>query len=282
MQTITDRAELWQALSQFRRAGDRIAIVPTMGSLHDGHLSLVRVAKAHAGRVVATVFVNPTQFGENEDFDEYPRTLESDADKLQSEGVDVLFAPDVESIYPFGIENATRVHVPVLADEFCGAGRPGHFDGVTSVVARLFALVRPDVAVFGQKDYQQQLLVRRMVEDLGLPIDFLLAPIVRESSGLAMSSRNAYLEKADRVRAAAIYTTLQEVRQALLDGERDFAMLESRARESLLGAGDSVEYFAVRQASDLAPPEPDCKALVILVAVEVVGVRLIDNVMVSV
>ncbi|MGI9220539.1 MAG: pantoate--beta-alanine ligase [Woeseiaceae bacterium] len=277
MQTITDRADLRQALSLFRRAGERVAIVPTMGSLHAGHLSLVGLAQAEADRVVVTVFVNPTQFGENEDFDEYPRTLESDAEKLRGEGVDVLFAPATESIYPFGIRNATRVLVPVLADEFCGAGRPGHFDGVTSVVARLFALVRPDVAIFGQKDYQQQLLVRRMVEDLGLPIDLKLAPIVRESNGLAMSSRNAYLSAADRDNAVAINQTLQQVCQRVQNGERDFAAIEAEAAESLSNSVDKVEYLTIRQASDLTPPDEAARHLVVLAAAAISGVRLIDN-----
>lgn len=277
MQTITDRADLRQALSLFRRAGERVAIVPTMGSLHAGHLSLVRLAQAEADRVVVTVFVNPTQFGENEDFDEYPRTLESDAEKLRGEGADVLFAPGTESIYPFGIRNATRVLVPVLADEFCGAGRPGHFDGVTSVVARLFALIRPDVAIFGQKDYQQQLLIRRMVEDLGLPIDLKLAPIVRESNGLAMSSRNAYLSAVDRDNAAAINQTLRQACQRLQNGERDFAAIEADAAESLVNSVDKVEYLAIRQASDLTPPDKTARHLVVLAAAELSGVRLIDN-----
>jgi len=281
MQILHNKSDLREQISAWRRAGDRIALVPTMGSLHAGHLSLVELARQHADRVVATVFVNPTQFGAGEDFDEYPRTLDSDAAQLETEQVDLLYAPDEADIYPFGTEAATRVIVPGLGDEFCGAGRPGHFDGVTSVVARLFALVQPDVAVFGQKDFQQQLIIRRMVEDLGLPIDIVLAPTVREPSGLAMSSRNAYLQPAERESAAAIHRVLQETRQHLLDGSVDYAGLESAAIATLAEHVDSVEYLAIRRAADLASPGSTNEPLVILVAAHLAGVRLIDNVLVA-
>ena len=190
-------------VSGWRSGGERVAVVPTMGNLHDGHLSLVRIAKVHADRVVVTLFVNPTQFGEGEDFATYPRSLDRDTQILHEIGADALFAPDVRTIYPFGVENATRVSVPGLADDLCGAGRPGHFDGVTTVLTRLFTLSQPDVAVFGQKDYQQQLVVRRLVEDFGLPIEIVTAPIVREPDGLAMSSRNSNLSVEFVVLAAA-------------------------------------------------------------------------------
>ena len=281
MRTLHNKSDLRQQLSDWRRAGERIALVPTMGSLHAGHLSLVELARQHADRVVATVFVNPTQFGAGEDFDNYPRSLDSDAAQLETEQVDLLFAPNEAEIYPFGTTAATRVIVPELGDEFCGAGRPGHFDGVTSVVARLFALVQPEVAVFGQKDFQQQLIIRRMVEDLGLPIDIVAAPTVREPSGLAMSSRNAYLKPAERESAAAIHRVLQDIRQQLLAGKTDFAELESAAVEELSEHVDSVEYLAIRRAADLSPPGPTDEHLVILVAAHLAGVRLIDNVLVN-
>lgn len=281
LQTVSEKPELREKLSAWRAAGEHIAIVPTMGSLHDGHLSLVRFAKEYAERVVTTVFVNPTQFGPNEDFAIYPRSLKSDADKLASVDADLLFAPDVTTVYPFGIEGATRVVVPQLTDELCGSARPGHFDGVTSVVARLFALVQPDIAVFGQKDYQQQLVVRRMVDDLGLPIDIKVAPIVREADGLAMSSRNAYLDDDERETAAMIYQVLKDAEQELLDGRRDYTELEAEATKRLAQSVTQVEYLAIRQADDLALPEPDSKQLVLLVAAQVGKVRLIDNIVVD-
>ena len=186
MQVIADRTGLREQLDDWRHEGEHIAIVPTMGNLHAGHTSLIDVAREHAERIVVTVFVNPTQFGAGEDFDSYPRTIEKDMRRLKQASADVLFVPGVETVYPFGLENATRVIVPGLTEHLCGSFRPGHFDGVTTVVARLFALVQPDVAVFGQKDYQQQLVIRRMVEDLNLPISILTAPTVREDDGLSL------------------------------------------------------------------------------------------------
>lgn len=229
MQIVSDKQDLRQAVSAWRATGERVAVVPTMGNLHEGHLSLVRKARENAARVVVTVFVNPTQFGPDEDFDVYPRSLDSDSTKLAENRADLLFVPDVATVYPFGIEQATRVIVPAMTDRLCGASRPGHFDGVTSVVARLFALVQPDVAVFGQKDFQQQLIIRRMVDDLSLPIDILVAPVVREADGLAMSSRNAYLDNGDRAAAAAIYQVLTDAAEQLRNGNRDFAAIEAGA-----------------------------------------------------
>jgi len=281
MQTVTEKPVLRQLISAWRAAGERIAIVPTMGSLHEGHLSLVEVAKQNADRVVATVFVNPTQFGPDEDFDVYPRTLKSDADKLAAVDADLLFAPDVATVYPYGVEAATRVVVPQLTDELCGSTRPGHFDGVTSVVARLFALVQPDIAVFGQKDYQQQLVVRRMVDDLGLPIDIIIAPIVRETDGLAMSSRNAYLINDERQSAAMIFQVLQQVELELLGGRRDYTKLEAEATGLLARSFSNVDYLAIRQADDLAPPDPDSRQVVLLAAAHIGRVRLIDNIVVD-
>ncbi len=198
MQEISTTETLREQLAEWRHAGDHIALVPTMGNLHEGHLSLVRLAHRHAERVVVSIFVNPTQFGEGEDYEEYPRSLEADKRKLKRLNVDLLFAPDVETMYPLGIDNATSVTVPVLTDELCAAFRPGHFDGVTTVVSRLFSLVQPDVAVFGQKDYQQQYVIRHLVEDLSLPIEIISGPTQREEDGLAMSSRNQYLSEQER------------------------------------------------------------------------------------
>jgi pantoate--beta-alanine ligase len=272
---------LRQQLSAWRAAGDRIALVPTMGNLHDGHASLIRIARRHADRVVVTVYVNPTQFGPGEDYASYPRTLDDDATRLRAENVDLLFAPDDAAVYPFGIDQATRVAIPELGDELCGAARPGHFDGVTSVVLRLFALVQPNIAVFGQKDYQQQLIIRRMVEDLGLPLQIELAPIVREPSGLAMSSRNGFFSNTERTIAAALYEALRAAADELSAGNRKYAKLEANTMRALAAAQQSPEYVAIRRSSDLAKPSANCQHLIVLGASRVAGVRLIDNIIVK-
>jgi len=281
MQIVSDKQDLRQAVSAWRATGERVAVVPTMGNLHEGHLSLVRKARENAARVVVTVFVNPTQFGPDEDFDVYPRSLDNDTRKLAENRADLLFVPDVATVYPFGIEQATRVIVPAMTDRLCGASRPGHFDGVTSVVARLFALVQPDVAVFGQKDFQQQLIIRRMVNDLGLPIDIVVAPVVREADGLAMSSRNAYLDNGDRAAAAAIYQVLTDAAEQLRNGNRDFAAIEAGAARQLEQSVGSAEYLAIRQADDLAPARANSRQVVLLAAALIGNVRLIDNVLVD-
>ncbi|MDJ0906654.1 MAG: pantoate--beta-alanine ligase [Woeseiaceae bacterium] len=281
MKIIADKHELREQLAEWRREHEHIAIVPTMGNLHAGHVSLVDIAREHAERVVVTVFVNPTQFGAGEDFDSYPRTIDKDKRRLKKTPADVLFVPGVETVYPFGTEQATRVVVPGLTEHLCGAFRPGHFDGVTTVVARLFALVQPDVAVFGQKDYQQQLVIRRMVDDLNLPITIRTAPTVREADGLAMSSRNAYLDAAERRCAPALYECLRNIKGQLLAGSRDFDVLEKSAAEALATAGLAPEYVAIRSAEDLAEPAPNCAKFVALAAARLGQARLIDNVVVD-
>ncbi|MDC0178898.1 pantoate--beta-alanine ligase, partial [Woeseiaceae bacterium] len=202
---------LREQLSYWRDSSERIALVPTMGNLHDGHLSLISLAREHAERVVVSIFINPTQFDEDVDFDKYPRTLESDTRQLEKTNVDLLFIPDIGTMYPFGITNATLVTVPVLSEEFCGAFRPGHFDGVTSIISRFFNIIQPDVAIFGQKDYQQQLIIRHLVEDLQLPLQIVLGPIQRELDGMAISSRNQYLSKEERSIAPIFYSVLQGI-----------------------------------------------------------------------
>ena len=281
MKVIEDKHELQEELAEWRHAREHVAIVPTMGNLHAGHVSLVNVAKEHAERVVVTVFVNPTQFAEGEDFETYPRTFDKDTRRLKTVAADVLFSPSVETVYPFGIENATAVTVPGLTENFCGSFRPGHFDGVTTVVARLFALVRPDVAVFGQKDYQQQLVIRRMVEDLNLPVTIITAATIREDDGLAMSSRNAYLSDDEREKAPGLYQALADVERQLRDGAGDFDALERQARNELERAGFVPEYVAVRRAADLGPAEEACRELVVLAAANLGQARLIDNVLVT-
>jgi pantoate--beta-alanine ligase len=282
MKVIQDKHELREQLAEWRHAGEHVAIVPTMGNLHAGHISLVNVARQHAERIVVTVFVNPTQFGEGEDFELYPRTFDKDTRKLKTVPADVLFAPDVDTVYPFGLDNATRITVPGLTEHLCGSFRPGHFDGVTTVVARLFALVRPDVAVFGQKDYQQQLVIRRMVEDLNLPVRIETAPTIREDDGLAMSSRNAYLNEDERARAPVLFKVLAGIEAELRNGARNFEELEARAQRELEDAGFTPEYVAVRRAADLNPPEQTGHEFVVLTAAKLGAARLIDNVVVTV
>jgi len=282
LQVITDTEELRELHDTWRHHDEHVAIVPTMGNLHSGHLSLVELAAEHAERVVVTVFVNPTQFGEGEDFEDYPRTLDRDTRRLKTLRADVVFAPSADTLYPFGIDNATTVSVPGLTQNFCGASRPGHFDGVTTVVARLFALVQPDVAVFGQKDYQQQLVIRHMTADLNFPIRVITAPTVREGDGLAMSSRNQYLGDEEREIAPLLYATIEHVGKELENGKRNFAVLESDAVARLEAAGFTPDYVAIRRAHNLTVPDRDCDEIVVLVAAQLGKARLIDNVVVTI
>ena len=276
------RQELRERVREWRRKGDHIALVPTMGNLHDGHLSLIDLAREHAERVVVSVFVNPTQFEPGGDFEKYPRTLATDKRKLQRAKADLLFVPDVETMYPFGTTDATTVSVPKLKDDLCGAFRPGHFDGVTSVVSRLFGLVLPDVAVFGQKDYQQQLVIRRMVEDLHWPVEIVSGATVREADGLAYSSRNQYLTRDERRIAPALYAALQKLGRDLQAGKREFGELEDQAMAVLAEKGFSPDYVAIRRAVNLEAPDRDTDELVILAAVRLGTARLIDNLVVDV
>ncbi len=282
MQVSSSKEEMQEYIQEWRHNDEHIALVPTLGNLHSGHISLIEQARRHAERVVVSVYVNPTQFGDEEDFEDYPRTLERDTRRLKQIGADVLFVPADETVYPFGHECATVVSVPGLTENFCGASRPGHFDGVTTVIARLFALVQPDVAVFGQKDYQQQLVIRYMAEDLGLPIRIISAKTVREDDGLAMSSRNQYLSDDERAKAPQLYATLSKIGSALQSGERNFEDLERSAVKRLKKAGFEIEYVAVRRAQNLAIPDRDCDELVVLAAANLGNARLIDNVVVTI
>lgn len=282
MLVVHSKQELAEHVKEWRHNDEHVALIPTMGSLHAGHLALVELAREHAERVIVSIFVNPTQFGEGEDFDKYPRTLERDTLRLKATAADMIFAPEVDTVYPFGIENATTISVPGLTENFCGASRPGHFDGVTTVVARLFALVQPDVAIFGQKDYQQQLVIRRMVEDLSVPVAIITSATIREDDGLAMSSRNAYLTDEQRPTAAMLYEQLSAVGEELQNGRRNFSELEDTAKASLQEAGFKVDYFAIRRALNLEVPDRDCDDLVVLAAAELGDARLIDNIVVTV
>jgi len=254
----------------------RIGLVPTLGNLHAGHHSLVALARRRADVVVASVFVNPTQFGPNEDFSRYPRTPDADAAGLEASGCDVLFLPTVEDMYPYGIERSVRVSVPELPDILEGAIRPGHFDGVATVVSKLFNLVRPHVAVFGQKDYQQLLVIRRLTRDLGYPIDIVAAPIVREANGLAMSSRNQYLSPEQRNQASAIHATLRRMADDVRSG-RAVGEIEAEALAHLRQAGFVPDYAVVRRAEDLREPAASDRDCVALIAARLGSTRLIDN-----
>lgn len=272
---------LRETVRAWRRGARVVALVPTMGNLHDGHLNLVRRAQREADRVVVSIFVNPTQFAPGEDYAAYPRTFAQDRASLEAVGADAVFAPPVEEVYPRGPEQATRVEVGGLSDILCGASRPGHFVGVATVVSMLFNMVTPDMAVFGEKDYQQLAIIRRMVRELHIPVQVLGEPTTREASGLAMSSRNRYLDEQERARAPALYRSLREAAEALSAGERDFRKLEDRGWQQLEQAGMQPDYFSVRCQGDLGAPEQATRAFVVLAAARLSRARLIDNVTVD-
>lgn len=272
-----------QALRERREAmRGSVGLVPTMGNLHEGHLALVQEARRHCDNAVATIFVNPTQFAPNEDFGSYPRTFEEDVEQLEAVGVDVLFAPDTAEMYPRGRERLTTVSVPALADTLCGAARPGHFDGVATVVAKLLHLAAPHRAFFGEKDWQQLAIIRAMVRDLDMATQIVGVPTVRASDGLALSSRNQYLTPDERELAPLIFHKLCDVRDEVHRGGRDFARLEADASRGLAGAGFKVDYVAVRDAERLVIPDRRTQSLRILAAARLGRARLIDNVGASV
>lgn len=276
METVHHISELRDRVAAWRRNGERIGFVPTMGNLHPGHVDLVRRAKRRAERVVSSIFVNPMQFGANEDLDAYPRTLAQDQSKLAEVDTDLLFAPGVEEVYPGGQAVQTRVEVPGISDILCGAARPGHFVGVSTVVCKLFNMVQPDVAVFGEKDFQQLMVIRRMTEDLSLPIEIVGVATVREADGLAMSSRNGYLTAEERAVAPRLYQALQRAAADLRTGS-DFEQVEQAAERTLSEAGFGPDYFVVRRAADLELPPPGERDLVLLAAAYLGKARLIDN-----
>ncbi|MFO1434773.1 MAG: pantoate--beta-alanine ligase [Candidatus Competibacteraceae bacterium] len=277
MQTVHRIAELRALLADRRRAGERIALVPTMGNLHQGHIHLVEVAKTLADYSVATIFVNPMQFGPKEDFNSYPRTLQEDSRQLTAVGLDLLFAPPVAEVYPNGLDKLTRVEVPELSDILCGASRPGHFAGVATVVSKLFNMVQPDVALFGEKDWQQLLVIRRFTADLNFPVEVVGVSTVREADGLAMSSRNGYLTAAERAVAPTLYATMQAAAARLQAGERDYGAIQRDACATLEQAGFRPDYFEIRRAHDLTSPEEGDTELRLLAAAWLGKARLIDN-----
>ncbi|HET8818457.1 MAG TPA: pantoate--beta-alanine ligase [Xanthomonadaceae bacterium] len=275
IEAVSELEGLRARVAGWRREGLRVGFVPTMGNLHAGHRSLVALAREHADRVVASVFVNPTQFGPGEDFARYPRTPDADVAALDAAGCDLAWLPSAQVMYPLGVDNAVRIRVPGVTDVLEGAHRPGHFDGVATVVARLFNQVLPDLAVFGRKDYQQLAVIRHLVADLAYPVELLAAPTLREPDGLAMSSRNQYLDAGARSRAPEIHRVLQAMRDAVLAGDPP-GRVEQGARERLAAAGFEVDYAVVR-GSGLGEPAPG-GPWVALVAARLGSTRLIDNV----
>ena len=280
MQIVHGVSELRDQVQRWRLAGERIALVPTMGNLHAGHLQLVEQAHARAKRAVVSLFVNPLQFGPGEDYQSYPRTLEADQARLQAVRADLLFAPAVEEMYARGRDQITRVDVPGLSAILDGEFRPGHFSGVATVVLKLLNIVQPDVALFGEKDYQQLLIVRRLVADLSLPVEIVGVPIVREADGLAMSSRNQYLTPAERQQAPLLFRTLGETAAALRNGRRDFSRLEAEAVQKL-SPPLRPDYVSIRAAHTLAAADANTRDFVVLAAAWLGKARLIDNIQVT-
>ena len=282
MQSITEIKSLRSQIRAWRQAGLSVAIVPTMGNLHRGHFSLVEKAKTLADKVVVSIFVNPMQFGANEDLDNYPRTLDADKQGLADLETDILFIPSVEAIYPNGLGVQSFVDVPGISMGYCGGSRPGHFKGVATVVTKLFNLVQPDYACFGEKDFQQLQVVKTMARDLSIPVEIIGVPTMREVSGLAMSSRNGYLSTEERQTAPVLFNTLKHCAQQLKNGNKDFATLESEAKSALEDAGLKPDYFSIAQRDTLKAATLEDTRFVILAAAFLGSVRLIDNIQVEV
>lgn len=275
MQIIRDIAMLRRAVSALQQGGKSVALVPTMGALHDGHMSLVQMGKRVADHVVVSIFVNPTQFGPNEDFASYPRDEARDAAMLAQEGVALLWAPDVATMYPGG--HSTHIEVAELGSDYCGAARPGHFDGVATVVAKLFNQVRPDVAIFGEKDWQQLAIIRRMARDLDFALDILGAPIARDTDGLALSSRNAYLSEKQRAAATSFPDALKAAVAAIAGGAEVAAALAAAEKAIVAGGFDSVDYVALADADSLERLTEFRRPARLLAAARIGKTRLIDN-----
>ena len=277
MNTVKTVRELRAAVARARSEGKRIGFVPTMGNLHSGHAALVTKAAQRVDFVVASIFVNPLQFGPSEDLDKYPRTLAADQEKLLQAGCHLLFAPSVEEMYPDGMDGQTRVNVAQLSEGLCGASRPGHFEGVATVVSKLFNMVQPDLAVFGQKDFQQLAVIRALVRDLNMPIQIIGEPTVRAEDGLALSSRNGYLNEEQRAIAPALYRLLSQMAAAIEQGERDYPALIANGQQQLKNAGLRPDYLEIRQALSLRPATAEDRDVVILAAAYLGATRLIDN-----
>lgn len=277
MQVFNSLQSLREQVKAWKLAGKRVALVPTMGNLHAGHISLVEEAHKHADVVVATIFVNPMQFNDPKDLENYPRTEEEDQRKLIAAGTDVLFLPSVNAMYPSGVSSQTVVEVPEVSDLYCGDSRPGHFRGVTTIVCKLFNLVTPDVALFGEKDFQQLFVIRRMTKELCMNIEIIGVPTKRENSGLAMSSRNNYLSETEKDTASALYRTLVGLKENILSGSADFTALQVQANKQIEVAGFKQDYFHILDAKSLQPASAETKDFVILGAAFLGMARLIDN-----
>ncbi|PAV47982.1 pantoate--beta-alanine ligase [Pseudomonas sp. HAR-UPW-AIA-41] len=277
MNTVKTVRELRAAIARARAEGKRIGFVPTMGNLHSGHVALVEKASQRADFVVASIFVNPLQFGPNEDLAKYPRTLAADQEKLVSAGCHLLFAPTPEEMYPQGMDNQTRISVPVVSEGLCGGSRPGHFEGVATVVAKLFNMVQPDLAIFGEKDFQQLAVIRKLVRDLNLPVQIFGEPTVRADDGLALSSRNGYLSAEQRQVAPQLFATLKDMADSICGGRDDFSRLTLDGLKHLEKAGFRPDYLEIREAGSLRPAQAGDRELVILVAAYLGTTRLIDN-----
>ncbi|WP_024672206.1 pantoate--beta-alanine ligase [Pseudomonas syringae] len=277
MNTVKTVQELRAAIARARGEGKRIALTPTMGNLHSGHAALVAKAAQRADFVVATIFVNPLQFGPKEDLATYPRTLAADQEKLLAAGCNLLFTPSVEEMYPHGMTSQTIVSVPHLSQGLCGASRPGHFEGVATVVSKLFNMVQPDLAIFGEKDFQQLAVIRAMVRDLNMPIQIIGEPTVRADDGLALSSRNGYLNEEQRAAAPALYQAIRQIADALRAGEQDFDTLLTGKKRQLEAAGFRIDYLEICETNSLRPASAQDRDVVILAAAFMGTTRLIDN-----
>ncbi len=277
MHTLHNIAQVRAAVARAREEGKRIGLVPTMGNLHAGHIALVEKALQRTDYVIVSIFVNPLQFGPSEDLDAYPRTLAEDQSKLLDAGAHMVFAPNVSEMYPEGMAGHTRVSVPVVSEGLCGASRPGHFEGVATVVSKLLNIVQPDLAIFGEKDFQQLAVIRKMVLDLCLPVQVMGEPTVRAEDGLALSSRNGYLTTEERQIAPLLYRTLQQIAEQIAGGRLDFAQVIDEARVGLLEAGLRPDYLDLRDAQSLQPVTSESQELVVLAAAFLGRTRLIDN-----
>jgi pantoate--beta-alanine ligase len=281
MQTIFSIAELREVLGAERRAGKRIGFVPTMGNLHTGHIQLIHQSNNNADITVASIFVNPLQFGENEDLDAYPRTLSADQEKLAAAGCDYLFAPNSKEVYPNGQVIQTLIEVPGISEIHCGASRPGHFRGVATVVCKLFGMVQPDVAIFGEKDFQQLMVIRRMAEDLFLPVEIQGSPIARAQNGLALSSRNGYLTPEELATAPTLNQVIRNTIAEISAGRRDYLNLQEEALIALEEVGFKRDYYNICNRFDLQPAQAEHSELVLVAAAYLGKARLIDNMVVD-
>jgi pantoate--beta-alanine ligase len=281
MDQASDIIELRQYVQHWKDHGRSIAFIPTMGNLHAGHMSLIEKGQSLCDRSICSIFVNPMQFGPNEDFNHYPRTLDGDIEQLEASGCDLLYLPTASDLYPQGLDKISQVQVTGLTEDFEGAHRPGHFAGVATVVLKLFNIVKPDISVFGKKDFQQYRVISKMVEDFDLDVQIIGQETTREASGLAISSRNMYLDEPQTIQAALIYQLLQQTARRINDGERDFKQLEQQAKASLEQAGFNTDYFSICNAQTLAPASADDRDLVVLVTAAIGTTRLLDNIEVS-